>query len=156
MLSIGSPAPDFTAALDDGTQFHLADYRGSKNVVLYFYPADFTPGCTREACAFRDNYDEISKYDAIIVGVSGDSEAKHTGFREKHNLQFPLIADGSREVAGKYDAKGILPFMKPRVTYVIDKEGVIRAAMRHDLQVTRHVDEVIDALKSFAAPTPAA
>ncbi len=152
MLSIGSPAPDFTASLDDGSQFHLADYKGKKNVVLYFYPADFTPGCTREACAFRDNYDQISAYDAIIVGVSGDDEAKHTGFRERHNLQFPLIADPDHAVAAKYDAKGMISFFKPRVTYVIDKEGVIRAAMRHDIQVTRHIDEVIDALKTFAAP----
>src|SRR5512135_2710696 len=130
MLSVGSQAPDFTAPLDDGSQFHLADYRGTKNVVLYFYPADFTPGCTREACAFRDNYDKISTYDAIIVGVSSDDEARHTGFREKHNLQFPLIADPGREVAQRYDAKGILPFVKPRVTYVIDKQGIVRAAMR--------------------------
>lgn len=153
MLAIGSQAPDFTATLDDGTPFRLADYRGAKNVILYFYPKDFTAGCTKEACGFRDNYDAIKAYDAVIVGVSADTESSHTSFREKHSLPFPLIADAEKELVAKYDARGgLLAFMPPRVTYVIDKEGVIRAAMRHDIFVGRHVSEVIEALASFASP----
>ena len=153
MLTVGSQAPDFTAALDNGTTFHLADYRGVKNVILYFYPKDFTAGCTKEACGFRDNYEAINAYDAIIVGVSGDSESSHSAFREKHTLPFPLIADPEKELLSKYDARGgLLAFMPPRVTYVIDKDGVIRAAMRHDILIGRHVSEVVEALASFASP----
>lgn len=154
MLSVGTPAPPFQSTLDDGSTFDLAAQKGQKNVVLYFYPKDFTPGCTKEACSFRDNYDAISGYDAIIVGVSSDSSGRHQEFREKHDLPFPLIADSDGKLRKLYDAKGLLPFMPPRITYVIDKEGVIRTASRHDIQVDRHVEEVIEALEKIA-PKPA-
>src|SRR4051812_28758795 len=108
MLSVGSQAPDFTATLDDGSEFQLSSYRGTKNVVLYFYPRDFTPGCTREACSFRDNYEEIEKYDALIVGVSADSAGQHGKFREQFNLPFPLITDPGRDLMATYGAKGML------------------------------------------------
>jgi peroxiredoxin Q/BCP len=153
MLRTGKPAPDFTATLDDGTPFTLSSFRGQKHVVLYFYPKDFTPGCTAEACSFRDNYGRISAFDAIIVGVSGDDTDSHTSFKEKHELPFPLLSDPDGKLRDLFDAKGWIPWMPPRVTYVIDKEGVIRAAMRHDFRVTAHVPEVIDALEKL---TPAA
>ena len=150
MFKPGMPAPDFTATLDDGSQFHLASYHGDKNVVLYFYPKDFTAGCTKEACAFRDNYDEIGRYDAIIVGVSGDSESSHGSFRERHHLPFPLIADTDRDLITLYQARGLFG-MTARVTYVIDKQGIIRAALRHDLLVGRHVPEVVRTLEVIEA-----
>ena len=92
MLPAGSPAPDFMARLDDGSEFSLASQRGVKNVVLYFYPKDGTTGCTAEACSFRDNYAAIAAYDAIIIGVSGDTEASHREFKHEYDLSFPLIA----------------------------------------------------------------
>lgn len=156
MLKVGSQAPDFTATLDDGSEFRLGSYRGQKHVVLYFYPKDFTPGCTKEACSFRDNYGAISAYDAIIVGVSGDGGDSHASFREKHELPFPLIADAGRKLSELYDAKGWIPFMPPRVTYVIDKAGVVRAAMRHDFKVTEHVPEVLEALEKIEPRAAAA
>lgn len=149
MLKLGVAAPDFTATLEDGTAFELASFRGTKNVVLYFYPKDFTPGCTAEACAFRDNYQEVGQYDAVIFGISGDSETSHARFRETYELPFPLIADPEREAHRLYEVTGLLPWMTPRITYVIDKEGVIRAALRHDLRVTAHVPDVIAALKAI-------
>ncbi len=149
MLRVGTIAPDFTAQLDDGTTFSLAEQRGMRNVVLYFYPKDFTTGCTAEACGFRDNYDEIGAYDAEIYGVSRDGEERHQAFRKRHTLPFRLIADPERKVIGLYGARGLIPGMTARVTYVIDKEGVIRAAMRHDLLIGRHVTEVIAALKGL-------
>ncbi|MCL6644338.1 MAG: peroxiredoxin [Dehalococcoidia bacterium] len=91
-------------------------------------------------------------YDAIIIGVSGDPADRHAAFREKHALPFPLIADPDGKLRERYDAKGWIPWMPPRVTYVIDKEGVIRAALRHDFRVTAHVPEVLEALAKFAAP----
>ena len=153
MLKTGTPAPDFTATLDDGSEFSLSAHRGQKHVVLYFYPKDFTPGCTAEACSFRDNYGAISGYDAIIVGVSGDDSGSHTSFKEKHELPFPLLSDPDGKIRDLYDAKGWIPWMPPRVTYVIDKEGTVRAAMRHDFKVDAHVPEVLKALEKLAPAT---
>ncbi|MGE3073635.1 MAG: peroxiredoxin [Dehalococcoidia bacterium] len=150
MLKTGTRAPDFTGRLDDGSTFELAKFRGEKNIVLYFYPKDFTPGCTAQACNFRDNYSEISQYDAIIVGVSSDDEDSHTSFKEKHELPFRLLADPGKQVHRMYEAVGLIPWMTPRMTYVIDKQGVIRAAIRHDFRVKEHVPEVISALKQIA------
>ncbi|MGE0060419.1 MAG: peroxiredoxin, partial [Dehalococcoidia bacterium] len=137
--------------LDDGSPFRLSDLRGDKNVVLYFYPADFTGGCTAQACSFRDNYDAVKAFDAVIVGVSGDSSESHRSFREKHSLGFPLIADEDRRIADLYEVKSSLPMLRPRVTYVIDKQGVIRAAFRHDLAIGRHLVDTLVALEKLEA-----
>lgn len=149
MLKVGVTAPDFTATLDDGSAFELSNFRSEKNVVLYFYPKDFTAGCTAQACAFRDNYDPISGYDALIFGVSGDSERTHASFKARHELPFPLITDPGREVHRLYEATGLIPWMTPRLTYVIDKAGVIRAVIRHDYRVHQHVPEVLEALRTL-------
>lgn len=149
MLRTGVEAPQFEGAMDGQGSFRLMDYRGSKNVVLYFYPRDFTPGCTREACAFRDNYSEVEQYDAVIVGVSTDSADSHGRFRERHELPFPLVSDPDKRIIRLYDADGLLGLTTARVTYVIDKQGVIRAALRHDFQVGKHLPEVLDALRAI-------
>ncbi len=149
MLKEGSSAPEFDAELEEGGRFRLADHKGSKNVVLYFYPKDFTPGCTREACAFRDNYSEIEQYDAIIAGVSTDSADSHKAFREHHALPFPLIPDPGKRLVKLYDADGLFGITTARVTYVIDKQGTVRAALRHDFAVGRHLPEVLDALRDI-------
>ena len=149
MLKPGVVAPQFTATLEDGSAFDLAAFRGKQHVVLYFYPKDFTAGCTAQACAFRDNYSEIGRYGAVLFGISGDGEASHTRFKQRHELPFPLIADAGRSVHRLYEVQGLLPFITPRITYVIDKEGVIRAAIRHDIRVTEHVPDVVEALKKL-------
>lgn len=149
MLKEGTEAPAFETQLDTGETFRLADQRGQRNVVLYFYPKDFTMGCTREACSFRDEYDEVEKYDAVIIGVSTDSAESHQRFRERHDLPFPLIADQDRRLVKLYDAVGLLPFMTARVTYVIDKQGVIRRAVRHDLNIGAHLTDVLEALQAI-------
>jgi peroxiredoxin Q/BCP len=150
MLQEGTQAPDFEAALDNGETFRLSEQRGKKNVVLYFYPKDFTMGCTREACAFRDNYDDVGTYDAVIVGVSTDSIDSHQRFREKHDLPFPLIADEQQALIEQYDVgRGLLGLATARVTYVIDKDGIVRAALRHDLAIGKHLSGVLDALASI-------
>jgi peroxiredoxin Q/BCP len=153
MLKPGATAPQFTATLDDGSTFDLASYRGQKHVVLYFYPKDFTGGCTAQACSFRDNYSLIEKYDAMIVGVSGDTESSHASFKDKYELPFPLAADPSRQVHKLYEAVGLIPWITPRITYVIDKQGIIREAIRHDFRVKEHVPEVIEALKKLEPAT---
>lgn len=149
MLAVGTTAPDFTATLDDGATFHLADYRGQKNVILYFYPRDFTRGCTKEACSLRDNYAAVQERGAIIVGVSSDGVDAHLSFRDHYRLPFPLIADPERKVIDLYDARGIVKWLTARVTYVIDKEGMIRAAFHHELLIGRHTTKILEALSEI-------
>lgn len=156
MLKEGSQAPDIDAMLDSGEQFRLADYKGKKNVVLYFYPKDFTMGCTREACIFRDRYEDVLQYDAIIVGVSIDTAESHRKFKERHELPFPLVADPEKTVIRAYEAEALLGMATARITYVIDKQGTVRSAIRHDFAVGRHLPEVIEALSAIEGkPAPA-
>ncbi len=149
MLNVGQPAPDFEAPLDDGTTFHLSDFRGKKNVVLYFYPKAGTAGCTKQACTFRDNYEAISGYNAVIVGVSTDTVDAQAGFKAEHDLGFPLVADPEKRVTRLYDALAMFGIIRARVTYVIDTDGVIRAAFRHDLAIGKHLDDVLEGLKAI-------
>lgn len=149
MLSTGIHAPGFTARLDDGSEFRLEDMRGEKHVVLYFYPKDGSAGCTAQACSFRDSYAAIGDYDAIILGVSGDSEESHLAFKAHNQLSFPLISDRDGRLRDLFDVKSTLPMIRPRITYVIDKEGVIRAAFRHDLAVSKHLSDTLDALDTL-------
>ncbi|MBK6881187.1 MAG: peroxiredoxin [Elusimicrobia bacterium] len=149
MLKEGVVAPDFSAVLDDGQRFQLSAYKGEKNVVLYFYPRNFTPGCTRQACLFRDNYGGLDAYDAILVGISNNTADSHVRFRVKYKLPFPLIADPDKKLIELYDAKGPLGLLTARVTYVIDKVGVIRRVLRHDFAVNRHWPETRDALSAL-------
>ena len=156
MLKAGQNAPEFEAELDDGSTIRLKDYRGEKNVVLYFYPADFSAGCTAQACSFRDSYAAIAGYDAIIAGVSRDSAQSHRDFKAKHHLPYPIITDPEGRLEQLYDVKTSLPLIRPRVTYVIDKAGVIRSALRHDIAIGRHLRDTLDALEAIKAQdTPA-
>jgi peroxiredoxin Q/BCP len=155
VLQLGTPAPDFTARLDDGSEFRLAALRGEKNVVLYFYPKDFSQGCTKQACSFRDSYAAVQACDAVIVGVSRDSEASHASFKREHGLSFPLISDADGRLSELYDVKSVLPLVRPRVTYVIDKQGVIRSAFRHDVAIGRHLSDTLTALESLTTPAGA-
>ena len=142
-LEVGTTAPEVSGMLADGSRWSTSDARG-KTLVLYFYPKDFTPGCTREACGFRDVYDDLAGEGVEIVGVSRDSADSHARFASKHGLQFKLLADESGEIAKAYQATlfgGLLPVSK-RITYVIDREGVVRGVFTHALDATRHVSDV--------------
>ncbi len=154
MLKAGQPAPDFEAPLDDGTTFRLSDFRGKKNVVLYFYPKAGTAGCTKQACTFRDNYEAVSAYNAVIVGVSTDTVDAQSDFKAQYNLGFPLVADPEKRVTKLYDALAMFGIIRARVTYVIDTEGIIRSAFRHDLAIDKHLVDVLEALKAIER-TPA-
>jgi len=130
MLNIGDIAPDFELSDQDGKTHKLSDYLGKK-VVLYFYPKDNTPGCTKEACGFRDNFSEYRKNDIVVLGVSKDSEKSHSKFAEKYSLPFTLLSDNETSVAQAYSVWGLKKMMgreyygMNRVTYVIDEEGKI-------------------------------
>jgi peroxiredoxin Q/BCP len=148
-LAAGARAPEFTLNDQDGKPVSLADFRGRKNVVVYFYPKDDTPGCTKESCAFRDHYADFGDAGAEVLGISSDSESSHAAFAKKHRLPFSLLSDPAGKVRSEFGVPSTLGLLPGRVTYVIDKQGVIRHAFNSQLQATRHVDEAIAVLKSL-------
>jgi peroxiredoxin Q/BCP len=153
MLKVGDQAPGFTAATSTGEQFQLSTYRGKSNVVLFFYPQDFTAGCTAQACAFRDSYAEIKKYEAVIFGVSLDNAAAHEKFAASYHLPFPLISDAGGAISKLYQARwlfGLWPYAK-RVTYVIDKKGIVRSVIHHEVNIGRHLEDLLHALQECAS-----
>lgn len=145
MLRVGEKAPAFSGNDAAGEALTLAQFAGQKNVVLYFYPKDFTPGCTKEACAFRDAWDELAGKDTIVIGISRDDAKSHQGFTSKHRLPFPLLSDPEGEIARRYEVigglRGLLGMPK-RVTYVIDKQGIVQGVFHHELRVALHLDDV--------------
>jgi peroxiredoxin Q/BCP len=143
-LTIGSTIPDVTGALPDGSIWRSADARGHP-LVIYFYPKDFTPGCTREACSFRDAREElVGLHGAEIVGISRDTPESHARFIAKHRLPFQLVSDADGKITRAFGAAllgGLVPVSR-RVTYVVDGEGVVRAVFDNMFAAERHVDEV--------------
>lgn len=151
MLHEGDKAPLFTLPSDDGTLVSLSEFTGKK-VILYFYPKDDTPGCSREACAFRDAYEDFLPLNAVVIGVSADDIETHRKFREKYDIPFYLLSDTSHEMIKKYGVwgekksgdkikEGIL-----RETYIIDEEGII---LRHFTKVVpeNHAEEILEYLR---------
>jgi len=128
LLQPGTRAPDFEGTNQDGVPIRLRDFQG-KPVVLFFYPEDDTAGCTREACAFRDDTAAFRESGAVVLGVSVQGEASHRAFREKHHLTFDLVADPDKRITRAYNALGLFGVAK-RVTYVIGPDGTIRSAYR--------------------------
>jgi peroxiredoxin Q/BCP len=149
-LAAGDRAPDFTLENQDGKPVALADFAGRKNVVVYFYPKDDTPGCTRESCAFRDHYDDFVEAGAEVIGISSDGAASHRAFAEKHRLPFTLLSDPDGRVRRAFQVPSSLGVLPGRVTYVIDKQGVIRHAFNSQLNPAKHVDEALRVLASLA------
>lgn len=154
-LEPGSKAPAFTLLDAEGKKVKLSDFKGSP-VVLYFYPKDDTPGCTKEACAFRDRSEELKKLGAVVLGVSPDTPASHTKFRDKYSLNFTLLADESHEVAEKFGAwreknmYGKKSMGIQRSTYLIDAQGKV-AKVWKKVSVDGHDAEVLEALQELSA-----
>ena len=148
---VGAEAPDFTLPAGDGSQVHLTDLRG-KTVLLYFYPKDDTPGCTTEACAFRDAWGELRRRGIVVLGVSRDDVKSHQKFAKKYSLPFPLLADLGGVVAQRYGVwveksmYGKKYMGIERTTFVIDEQGKI-AHIFPKVKVDQHYDEVLEALK---------
>ena len=143
-LQTGDLAPDFTATATDGSTVTLSSFRGKQNVILYFYPKDDTPGCTREACSFRDHVDAFRRSDTVILGVSVDSVASHQQFTKKFQLPFPLLADENKTISRSYGTLGAMGFAQ-RATFVIGKDGRILKIFPQ-VQVDGHTAEVLAAL----------
>lgn len=143
----GDVAPDFTLPDQDGSPLSLHELRGGWAVV-YFYPKDDTPGCTKESCSFRDSHEAFTDAGAVVVGVSGDSVASHRKFADKHRLPFRLLADEGNVVRGRYGVAKSLGILPGRVTYVIDPDGVVRKVFNSQLRPTRHIDEALATIRA--------
>lgn len=150
-IEVGKAAPDFELKANNGETVKLSDFKG-KNVVLYFYPKDNTPGCTTEACDFRDNHESFADLDAVILGVSPDSEESHEKFINKHDLPFSLLVDEEHKLAEEY---GVWKLKKKfgkeymgieRSTFIIDKDGVLQKEYRN-VKVNGHVEDSLNFIR---------
>ncbi len=155
-IALDQPVPDFEAPATGGQTIRLSDFRGKKNVVLYFYPKDSTPGCTREGEAFRDHFAEFEALDTVILGVSKDSMKRHENFKAKYGFPFELISDEDETVCRLFD---VIKLKKnygreymgiERSTFLIDKEGILRRQWRK-VKVKGHVEEVLEAVRELAS-----
>lgn len=141
-LPVGTQAPSFTAKDTNGNTVSLSDFKG-KTVVLYFYPKDDTPGCTKQACSFRDAQPQYQSKDIAVFGVSADDEASHQAFTQKYNLNFPLLVDTEKSLIAAYDVDG--GGYAKRVTYVIDSDGKI-SNVDESVNTTTHAEDVLKSL----------
>lgn len=139
-LKIGDAAPDFNLIDQNGKEHKLSDYFGEK-IVVYFYPKDDTPGCTKEACSIRDNFTQFKENNIIVFGISYDSPRSHKKFAEKYNLPFILLSDSAKSVARLYNSKGL--FMAKRNTFLIDKEGKILKIYKK-VDVSTHTESILN------------
>jgi thioredoxin-dependent peroxiredoxin len=148
-IKVGERAPEFTLPALGGGQISLADYRGKKNVVLFFYPKDDSPGCTVEACTFRDAYDDFVAAGAEVIGISSDSVDEHGSFARRHGLQMKLASDGDGSVRAAYGVKSTFGLIAGRETFVIDKDGIVRHVFRSQVRVKAHVADSLAVLQSL-------
>jgi peroxiredoxin Q/BCP len=149
MIAIGENAPDFTLATADGTRVSLGEFLAKGPLVLYFYPKDYTPGCTAEACAFRDAYSVFTDAGAQVLGVSNDSIESHKNFAEKHRLPFPLASDADGSVRASYGIPKTLGLLPGRATFVIDRSGVVRSAFNSQFAPQKHIETALAVVKSL-------
>jgi peroxiredoxin Q/BCP len=154
-IQAGDQAPDFTLPTQSGETFELKDHLGERVIVLYFYPKDNTSGCTAEACAFRDSYEVFTEAGADVIGVSSDSVDKHAGFASQHNLPFTLVSDKGGKVRKAYGVPGVLGVIPGRVTYVIDRAGVVRHVFSSMTNIDGHVNDALRVVQDLQAEQPA-
>jgi peroxiredoxin Q/BCP len=149
-IKIGSSIPAFTLPDQNGNLFDINTVLGRKNLVIYFYPKDDSPGCTKEACSFRDQFEVFKEADAVIIGISGQSVKSHKEFAEKHRLSFTLLSDEGNKIREQFgvpsDLLGLLP---GRVTYIADRTGKVIFIFNSQTKVTEHVDEALRILKEL-------
>ena len=149
-VRVGDVAPDLALQDQRGVAVSLADFRGKEIVILYFYPKDHTPVCTKEACGFRDAFHSFAEYGAVVIGVSADSSDSHRSFTEAHGLPFHLLADPDRSLRKAFGVPKLLGRWDGRVTYVIDKTGLVRHEIKSMLFASRHVSGALKAVRALA------
>lgn len=148
-INVGDAAPDFTLADQSGKSIALRDLLSQSNVVLFFYPKDESPGCTTQVCAFRDQFEVFKEAGAEVVGISSDSVESHRGFADKHRLPFTLLSDEGGAVRKLFGVPSTLGVFDGRVTYVIDKAGVVRHMFSSQININAHIKEALDVLQKL-------
>ncbi len=148
-IEVGSKALDFSLPDQRGRRVNLSDFLGKSSVVLYFYPKDESYGCTKEACSFRDNYEVFKEAGAVVIGISSDDIASHQAFAANHKLPFLLLSDKDKTVINNYGIGKSLGVLPGRVTFVIDKLGIVRMMFSSQLSFEKHVTEAIETLKKM-------
>ncbi|HEX3597054.1 MAG TPA: peroxiredoxin [Polyangiaceae bacterium] len=151
VLSVGDTAPDFEGTDQNGRRVKLDELLEKSAVVLYFYPKDFTPVCTAQACLFRDSSAELTGAGVQVIGVSGDDQSSHSRFAETHRVPYPLLSDPDKNIQKAYEARQLLGLLAKRVTYVIGRDKKIRGVFHHELSAQKHVDAVKKVLASMNA-----
>ena len=149
-ITVGTKAPDFTLPDQEGKPVSLSDFAGKQHVVLFFYPKDESYGCTREACSFRDHYEVFKEAGAEVIGISADNAASHQAFASRHRLPFILLADENRSVASLYGAGRSMGILPGRVTFVIDRQGVIIHRFSSQLNFEKHIRQALESLKNLS------
>lgn len=152
---VGEPAPDFTLPDQNGTLIRLADRLGKGALVIYFYPKDDSPGCTAEACSFRDSHQIFTDAGAEVIGISSDSVESHQGFAGRHRLPYTLLSDEGGKTRKRYGVPTTLGLLPGRVTYVLDSRGVVRHIFNSQLDFNRHVEEALASVRAIADGTVA-
>ena len=147
MLNIGEKAPDFTLPSQMGKEITLSNYFGKTNIVLYFYPKDETRGCTAQACSFRDNYEVFKTLGAEVIGISSDDVKSHQEFSSHHRLPFILLSDSEQKVRKLFGVSSTMGLIPGRVTFIIDKNGIIRHTFSSQFRPRKHIEEAISILK---------
>jgi peroxiredoxin Q/BCP len=145
-LKVGDRAPDFSATTHDGRTICLSDYLGKQGLVLFFYPKDGMPICTKEACAFRDSYEQFIDAGTDVIGVSGDSDESHLAFTQQHKLPFQLISDTDGSLRKAFGVPKTMGLFPGRVTYVIDKEGITQQIYSAQFASDEHVQQALTAV----------
>jgi len=149
--TLNHEAPDFDLPSESGQNVKLSDFKGKKPVVVYFYPKDETPICTAESCAFRDAYEDFKDKGAEVIGISSDSVDSHRKFAQNHKLPFILLSDEGGKVRSQWGVPSTAGFVPGRVSYVIDKKGIIRNIFNSQFQATKHVEEAKKVLAQIAS-----
>lgn len=148
-LGVGDRVPSFVLQDQFGKPFNIEDHVGKSAMVIYFYPKDDTPGCTKEACAFRDSYESFTDKNIKVIGISGDDVESHRNFAEKYNLPFTLLADTENKVRELFGVKAnVLGLIPGRVTYVVDEQGKIIFQYESQFKATKHIEEAINAIEN--------
>jgi peroxiredoxin Q/BCP len=148
-VRVGDRVPDFTLPDQSGKDVRFSDLLGKTNIVLYFYPKDDSPGCTAEACAFRDSYQVFQDQGAEVVGISSDATASHQKFAAKHNLPYILLSDSSGVVRKLFKVPATFGLLPGRVTYIIDKQGVVRHIFSSQFAPEKHISEALKTLQEL-------
>ncbi len=148
-MRVGDAIPDLMVTVETGERKALAALQGEQAMVLYFYPKNETPVCTKEACSFRDAYEDFVEAGAVVVGVSGDTAGSHRAFAQRHHLPFTLVADAGGALRKAFRVPRLMGFMDGRTTYVIDKNGVVRHVFTAHFVANEHVEEALSVVRKL-------